>query len=109
MKPTKEQFHAYLKVQYSGVTNMFDAQRVGQESALEYGVTLTKPVIAKIMTNYTQLKEQYGDLPTATCQECGKTDHTVRTRNCGYAEEIYDSKVEETICDACEHEHLMDV
>jgi hypothetical protein len=44
-----------------------------------------------------------------TCQECGKQDETVSTVDCGFAEEIYGELVEETICDDCEHEHLMDI
>ena len=108
--PTKEQFHAYLQVQYSGVTNMFDAQRVASEAALEYGQVLSKPTILHIMGNYAQLKEEYGDLPTAKCDECGKVDHTVYERACGYQDDVNGiSDAMETICDACEHEHLMDI
>jgi anaerobic ribonucleoside-triphosphate reductase len=44
-----------------------------------------------------------------TCQECGKKDETVSVRACGYSEEINGTTVMETICDACEHEHLMDI
>lgn len=107
---TKEEFHVYLQVQYSGVTNMYDAQRVASEAALEYGVTLTSVDIANIMTNYSQLKEKYGDLPTAKCDECGKVDHTVYERACGYQSDVngIDDHME-TICDDCEHEHLMDI
>lgn len=43
------------------------------------------------------------------CEECGKSDDTVRVLNCGYSEEINGTEVEETICDDCEHEHLMDI
>lgn len=107
---TKEEFHAYLQVQYSGVTNMYDAQRVASEAALGYGVTLTSVDIANITTNYSQLKEKYGDLPTAKCDECGKVDHTVYERACGYQDDVNGiSDSMETICDDCEHEHLMDI
>ena len=107
---TKEGFHAYLQVQYSGVTNMYDAQRVGSEALLEYGVVLTSSDVGIIMSSYSQLKEKYGDLPTATCEECKKTDHTVHERACGYQDEIngIDDHME-TVCDDCEHEHLMDI
>lgn len=60
---TKEEFHTYLKVQYSGVTNMYDVQRVSGEAAIEHGVILTTVDIHNIMTNYSKLKEKYGDLP----------------------------------------------
>ena len=48
---TKEQFEAYVDVQESGVTNMFDVKTVGQLSGLE------KEQIMKIMTDYGTLKE----------------------------------------------------
>lgn len=43
------------------------------------------------------------------CEVCGKTDNTVSVLNCGYSEEINGTQVLETICTACEHEHLMDI
>ena len=43
-----------------------------------------------------------------TCSECGKSDETVYSRNCGYANEMGGHR-QETVCDACEHEHLMDI
>lgn len=43
------------------------------------------------------------------CQVCGKKDKTVKRRACGYSEEISNTIVMETICDACEYEHLMDI
>ena len=48
---SKEQFEAYVDVQESGVTNMFDVKTVGQLSGLE------KEQIMKIMTDYGTLKE----------------------------------------------------
>jgi len=52
---TKEQFEAYIDVQMSGVTNMFDVKTVGRLSGLE------KEQIMKIMTDYGTLKEKYND------------------------------------------------
>lgn len=44
------------------------------------------------------------------CSVCGKQDDTVSVRACGYAADINnDPNVMEEICDACEHEHLMDI
>jgi len=43
------------------------------------------------------------------CSSCGKQDETVVARECGYSKEINDESVIEIICDACEHEHLMDI
>ena len=52
---TKEQFEAYVDVQMSGVTNMFDVRTVGQLSGLE------KEQIMKIMTSYGELKDKYDE------------------------------------------------
>ena len=54
-KITKEQFEAYVNVQESGVTNMFDVKTVGQLSGLE------KEQIMEIMTNYGELKDKYDE------------------------------------------------
>ena len=54
-KITQEQFEAYVDVQKSGVTNMFDVKTVGELSGLE------KEEIITIMTNYGQLKEKYDE------------------------------------------------
>ena len=54
-KITQEQFEAYVDVQESGVTNMFDVKTVGELSGLE------KEKIMTIMTNYGQLKEKYDE------------------------------------------------
>ena len=51
---TQEQFEAYVDVQESGVTNMFDVKTVGQLSGLE------KEEIMTIMKGYSELKEKYG-------------------------------------------------
>jgi len=52
---TKEQFEAYVNVQESGVTNMFDIRTVGQLSGLE------KQQIMTIMQNYIELKDKYDE------------------------------------------------
>ena len=52
---TKEQFEAYVDVQMSGVTNMFDVKTVGELSGLE------KEEIMAIMANYRQLEEKYDE------------------------------------------------
>ena len=54
-KITKEDFKAYVNVQESGVTNMFDVRTVGQLSGLE------KEQIMTIMTNYGELKDKYDE------------------------------------------------
>ena len=50
---SREQFEAYVDVQESGVTNMFDVKTVGQLSGLE------KEEIMTIMKSYGELKEKY--------------------------------------------------
>ena len=52
---TKEQFEAYVDVQESGVTNMFDVKTVGQLTGLE------KEEIMTIMKSYGELKEKYDE------------------------------------------------
>ena len=52
-KITKEQFEAYVDVQMSGVTNMFDVRTVSDLSGLE------KEQIMTIMTNYGELQDKY--------------------------------------------------
>ena len=52
---TKEQFEAYVDVQMSGVTNMFDVQMVSGLSGLN------KEEIIEIMKNYGTLKDKYDE------------------------------------------------
>ena len=52
---TKEQFEAYVDVQMSGVTNMFDVKTVGELSGLE------KEEIMTIMKSYGELKDKYDE------------------------------------------------
>jgi hypothetical protein len=51
---TKEEFEAYLKVQQSGVTNMFNIKDVSFLSGLE------RATILAIMNNYDALDKKYG-------------------------------------------------
>ena len=52
---TKEDFKAYVDVQESGVTNMFDVRTVSNISGLDRDQCIT------IMSNYSELNEKYGD------------------------------------------------
>ena len=52
---TKEQFEAYVDVQESGVTNMFNAKLVGELSGLD------KEQIMTIMKSYGELKDKYDE------------------------------------------------
>ena len=52
---TQEQFEAYVDVQMSGVTIMFDVKTVGELSGLE------KEEIMTIMQSYGELKEKYDE------------------------------------------------
>ena len=54
-KITKEQFEAYVNVQESGVTNMFDVKMVHSLSGLE------KEQIMTIMQHYGELKDKYDE------------------------------------------------
>ena len=54
MNITKEQFDAYVRVQMSGKTNMFNVYAVQALSGL------SKPEIFTIMDNYEELKNKYG-------------------------------------------------
>ena len=50
---TKDQFEAYVRVQKSGVTNMFDLRNVTALTGLNKNQCVT------IMENYNELKEKY--------------------------------------------------
>mgnify|MGYP001111744236 CR=1 FL=1 len=52
---TQEQFEAYVDVQESGVTNMFDVRTVSDLSGLD------KQEIITIMESYSELKEKYDE------------------------------------------------
>ncbi len=55
MKPSKEQFLDYVRIQRSGVTNMFDVRYVCEESY----TGLTKDIIFYIFEHYEELMEEY--------------------------------------------------
>ena len=50
---TKDQFKAYVRVQKSGVTNMFDLRNVTSLTGLD------KEQCMEIMSNYSELEEKY--------------------------------------------------
>ncbi len=55
MKPTKEQFEDYVRIQESGVTNMFAINVVCAYSR----TNLTKDICLYIMDHYVELMEEY--------------------------------------------------
>ena len=55
IKITKKQFKAYVRVQMSGVTNMFDVRNVKAMSGLN------EEQIISIMENYNELDKKYND------------------------------------------------
>jgi len=57
MEITQEQWQAYVRVQESGLTNMFDVNKV---IALSNGI-LNRDACMAIMTNYGTLKQQFGE------------------------------------------------
>ena len=52
---TKEQFEAYVDVQMSGITNMFNVKLVGELSGLE------KEQIMTIMQHFGELKDKFDE------------------------------------------------
>ena len=62
MQVTKEQFHTYLAIQYSGVTNMFHDVRIIDIARERHSVILTRQSISYIQNHYAELKEDYGDI-----------------------------------------------
>ena len=55
-KPTKEQFKDYVRIQMSGITNMFAIRNVCEMST----TGLTTDICLYIMENYEKLMEEYG-------------------------------------------------
>lgn len=55
-KPTKEQFEDYVRIQMSGVTNMWAIRTVCDLSF----TGLTTDICIYIMKHYTELMEEYG-------------------------------------------------
>lgn len=74
-----------------------------KRDALNAEIKQTKELLAELSQSNKQAGGQM------KCQECGKEDKTVRMRTCGYNEEINGIEVWETVCDDCEHKHLMDI
>ena len=60
MKPTQEQWNAYVDVQQSGLTNMWAVDTVIDLAQRYYQIELTSEVCLYIMKNYADLKEEYG-------------------------------------------------
>ena len=58
-KPSKEQFKAYVAVQESGVTNMWDIEAVIHYAREWCDVELSKENILYIFKNYSELAEEY--------------------------------------------------
>lgn len=59
MEITKEKFLAYEKVRQSGLTNMFDVNKVIDLAILSCGIELEKEEVLEIMKNYCKYYEQY--------------------------------------------------
>ena len=55
-KPTKEQFEDYVRIQKSGVTNMWAIRTVCDLSITD----LTTDICLYIMDHYNELREEYG-------------------------------------------------
>ena len=69
-----------------------------------------KSEVRKRILEYAKSRNTVADNTFETCSSCGKKDDTVRERNCGYARDVNNNPNRaETVCDACEHEHLMDI
>ena len=58
-KPNKKQFEAYVSVQESGVTNMWEKDTVIYYAAEWCDVELSKENILYIFKNYSELAEEY--------------------------------------------------
>ena len=56
---SREKFRAYLKVQKSGVTNMFNVSKVIRYARIFSNIILSKEDCLYIMKNYKALKEEY--------------------------------------------------
>ena len=53
--PTKEQFRAYVRVQYSGLWNMFSPQAIEATG-------LSKDTYISVMKHYSELAEKYQEV-----------------------------------------------
>lgn len=56
---TKEQFQAYVDVQMSGITNMWDVSYVIELAEKMSGVVLTEQQCLYIMKHYGELKDKW--------------------------------------------------
>lgn len=61
MKPTQKEFNAYVAVQRSGQTNMFDREAVQALISRISDEFLDKEKITYIMSNYNDLMQEYGE------------------------------------------------
>lgn len=59
MKPTREEFQAYVLIQMSGVTNMFDTERVQALVREGTDIELSQDTILYIMGHYNELSREY--------------------------------------------------
>ena len=57
LKGTEEQWEEYLRIQYSGKTNMFALSTV-----VELSENLTKEVCLDIMQHYNEYEDEYGTI-----------------------------------------------
>lgn len=55
---TKEEFLTYEEIRQSGITNMFDVNKVIELSD-EFGTPLDRDTITEIMSKYSELSEKY--------------------------------------------------
>ncbi|MBA7552920.1 hypothetical protein ES705_45499 [subsurface metagenome] len=58
---SKEKFRAYVKVQESGITNMFNVPNVIEAADKIFDVELNKEDCIYIMENYKELEEAFKD------------------------------------------------
>lgn len=58
-KPSKEQFIAYCIIQHSGITNMFNVDKVIEASDYVLDIPLTKENILYIYSHYSELLDEY--------------------------------------------------
>ena len=58
VKPTRKQFAGYLKVQKSGVTNMYDVRKVCELA--DCGLTMENCLYIFTDHNYSDLCDEYG-------------------------------------------------
>lgn len=59
MENEKEKFLAYLQVQTSGETNMFDIRAVRALALEMCDIELSREDVSYIMNNYSELREKY--------------------------------------------------